>query len=143
MNLLVVRSAFGDKATEGTLFVDGVRECCTLEPTFRDGEDENIAAIKVTGKTAIPDGTYGVTINFSPKFECDMPLLTGVPDFEDVRIHPGNSDVDTEGCILLGETVVNGDFIAASRVAFDAFFPKLQAAIASGDTVTVTVQKGG
>lgn len=142
MKLLVVRSAFGDKATEGTLFVDGVRECCTLEPTFRAGEDENIAAVKVKGKTAIPDGTYGVTITFSPKFGRDMPLLTGVPDFEDVRIHIGNSHVDTEGCILLGETVVNGDFISGSRAAFGAFFPKLQAAIAAGDVVTIEARKG-
>ena len=141
MNLLVMRSAYGDKATEGTLFVDGVRECCTLEPVFRVGEDQDIAAVKVQGKTAIPDGTYGVTISYSPKFGCDMPLLTGVPDFEDVRIHPGNSDVDTEGCILLGETVVNGDFIGASRVAFDAFFPKLKAAIAAGDVVQISLAK--
>jgi Family of unknown function (DUF5675) len=141
MHLLVTRSAFGDKATEGTLFVDGARECCTLEPTFRAGEDENIVAVKVKGKTAIPDGTYGLTISFSPKFGREMPLLTGVPDFEDVRIHTGNSDVDTEGCILLGEQVVDGDFIAGSRVAFNAFFPKLQAAIAAGERVTITVRK--
>lgn len=141
MNLLVVRSAFGDKATEGTLFVDGVRECCTLEPRFRPGEDETIASVKIAGKTAIPDGTYGVVITFSPKFGRDMPLLTGVPDFEDVRIHPGNSDVDTEGCILLGEAFVTGDFISGSRVAFDAFFPKLQAAIAAGEPVKIMLQK--
>ena len=100
MDPLVMRSAYGDKATEGT--AASLMGCARVlhagdAGVARGRGTVDIAAVKVRGETAIPDGTYGCDHHaMSPKFGCDMPLLTGVPDFEDLRIHPGNSDVDTE-----------------------------------------------
>jgi hypothetical protein len=51
-----------------------------------------------------------------------------VPNFEGIRIHPGNTSKDTEGCILLGYTWTGGDFIGKSKDAFNDFFTKLQEA---------------
>ena len=126
-------------ATLGFLTINGARECFTLEPEVREVAGQPVASWKIAGKTAIPVGTYNVTIDFSPKFGQAMPLLEGIPDFAEVRIHPGNTDADTEGCFLLGLTSPGGDFIGNSRAAFDSFFPKLQAAISAGDTPTITV----
>jgi hypothetical protein len=79
--------------------------------------------------TAIPAGTYEVVINFSERFKRPLLLLLKVPDFEGVRIHPGNTEADTEGCILVGR-MKPPDFIGESRVAFEALFTKMQDAAA-------------
>jgi hypothetical protein len=79
--------------------------------------------------TAIPAGTYEVVINFSERFRRPLPLLLNVPNFTGVRIHPGNTDEDTEGCILVGKAK-QPDLIGESRVAFEGLFTKLQDAAA-------------
>ena len=81
--------------TLGTLrFEDGF-VCQTLEDPVREGP-------KIYGDTAIPLGTYAVTITRSRKFNKMMPLLHNVPGFGGVRLHCGNNTDDTSGCILVG-----------------------------------------
>lgn len=133
MELTVKRFEFGTNYTIGKLSVDGVYECYTLELKVRE------PFVKVQGQTAIPQGTYKVTIDYSNRFGKDMPHVLDVPQFEGVRIHQGNTDKDTEGCILLGNTWAGGDFIGNSVLAFNAFFPKLEAAIKAGQEVTLTI----
>lgn len=133
MKLTVIRDQRDDVCTIGQLCVDGAPECYTLEDIVRpDG------APKVFGQTAIPAGTYQVVITFSPHFQRELPLLVNVPDFEGVRIHPGNTAADTEGCILVGVDRL-ADSIGHSVIAFDNLFPKIQAAIAAGDTVILDI----
>jgi hypothetical protein len=83
--------------------------------------------VKIKAETAIPKGSYKVIINESNRFKRLLPLLLNVPDFEGVRIHSGNSNHDTEGCILVGQTR-NKNYIGQSRKAFDKLFKKMQAA---------------
>lgn len=131
MKLKLTRTWPDAACTIGTLSVDGVMECYTLEDVVRTGP-------KVFGQTAIPAGTYGVIITFSPHFQRDLPLLVDVPNFEGVRIHPGNTAADTEGCILVGVDKL-ADSIGHSRVAFEALFPKIQQALARGELVSIEV----
>jgi hypothetical protein len=58
-----------------------------------------------------------------------------VPNFEGVRIHPGNSNHDTEGCILVGQSI-SKDYISKSRKAFEKLFKKMQ--LAKEITLTIT-----
>lgn len=87
------------------LLVDGKYFCDTLEPQVRDlnhnGFFDN-GEKKVAGKTAIPYGTYKVTLTLSPRFGRILPLLHDVKEFVGVRIHSGNTADDTQGCILVG-----------------------------------------
>lgn len=106
-----------DTSTIGELLINGIFECFTLEDTERK--------VKIKGETAIPKGTYKVIINESNRFKRLLPLLIDVPDFEGVRIHSGNSNHDTEGCILVGKTR-NKNYIGQSRKAFDKLFKKMQ-----------------
>lgn len=103
----------------GELLVDGIFECFTLEDVERP--------VKIKGETAISKGTYKVIINRSNRFKRLLPLLIDVPDFEGVRIHSGNTNHNTEGCILVGQTR-GKDYIGQSRKAFDKLFKKMQAA---------------
>lgn len=118
-------------ASEGKLYADDVFECYTLEDVERDA--------KVKHETAIPRGTYKVTITYSPHFGRDLPLVNDVPGYDGIRIHPGNTDKDTSGCILVGRVRGGEDLIKESRMAFDALFLKLSKAQAAGDAITLTV----
>jgi hypothetical protein len=115
-----------DTSTVGELLIDGLFECYTLEDTER--------IIKIKGETAIPKGTYKVIINESNRFKRLLPLLINVPGFEGVRIHSGNSNHDTEGCILVGQSR-NKNYIGQSRKAFDKLFKKMQ--VAKDITLTI------
>jgi hypothetical protein len=119
MDLRVKRSEFSEESTIGELSVDGQFECYTLE--------DKVRSVKIMGKTAIPAGRYEVVINFSQRFQKPLPLLLNVPNFEGVRIHPGNVATNTEGCILVGETKIE-NFVGQSRVAFNRLFQKMKAA---------------
>jgi hypothetical protein len=134
MKLISRRKEYGDNYTISELSVNGVYECFILEDTVRP------KGVKIFGNTAVPAGTYNVVINFSNHFQKLLPELLNVPMFEGIRIHSGNTDVDTEGCLLVGTTWGGGDFIGNSVVAFNHLFPQLQAAIAAGESVTIEIQ---
>ncbi|WP_050465090.1 DUF5675 family protein [Herbaspirillum autotrophicum] len=119
MEMFLQRGRSTSKSTPGKLFIDGRFECYTLEDVVRP------AGIKVYGETAIPAGKYRVQLTMSPRFKRVLPLLLAVPNFEGIRIHPGNTDKDTDGCILVGDSATP-DFVGQSRVAFDRLFAKLQ-----------------
>lgn len=145
MEILVKRGPSKQGATIGELFVDGVRECYTLEDEVREpGADVAITPAwvlswKIPNVTAIPRGRYQVTITHSPHFGCDLPLLLNVPGYTAVRIHWGNKAADTDGCILVGQTS-EANLIYKSKAAFDILFPKIKAVLAANVPVYVTVQ---
>ena len=125
--------------TLGDLYIDGEWQCVTLEDRVREIPGVPVDKWKVPGETAIPSGTYAVFINDSPRFGRPLPMLLNVPGFTGVRIHPGNTAKDTEGCILVGKKVV-GESIVESRIAFGELFEKIQDAIDSLDKVHITVE---
>lgn len=116
MIISVRRTDYLEKCTIGQLYVDWVWKCYTLERPPHP----------ITGKGCIPPGDYPVIIDFSNRFQRDMPHILQVPGYQGIRIHPGNSDQDTEGCILVGLEWNGGDFIGQSKFAFDQIFSIIQ-----------------
>jgi len=117
MELKLKRTNLTPDFTLGEFYIDGLFFCYTVEDTVRD--------VKIKGQTAIPYGRYKVIINMSNRFKKLMPLLLDVPGFEGVRIHSGNSALDTEGCLILG-MVKTGNGVGMSRVAINKLMEKLQ-----------------
>lgn len=126
MLITIKRYKSSEKGTVGRMFFDGFYFCFTLEDVVRsDG-------VKIQGQTAIPAGNYEVTIDMSNRFKKLMPHVLNVPLFSGIRIHPGNTSENTEGCILVGRTNPERGKIGESKLAFDEFMVKLETGLKKG-----------
>ena len=135
MILKIYRDTFTEDSTIGDLSVDGNFFCYTLEDYDRRLEN---GGKKVYGKTCIPRGTYDVVIDFSPKYNKEMPHVLSVPGFEGVRIHAGNMAKDSEGCILVGSTK-SKDFIGNSTATFNKLMTLMDEAYAKAEPITLEI----
>lgn len=111
MNLKLLRNRFNDIRTTGQLYVDEEFFCFTLEDKVREIPLAPVEKWKVQDETAIPQGRYRVTLDRSPKFGPDTISLHDVPGFQYIRIHSGNTEKDTEGCIILGYRLNNDNTV--------------------------------
>lgn len=146
MNIKLLRQHSNEVCTIGTLSVDcDDFTCFTLEDKDRHLSQtdslEAIKQLKVYGKTAIPYGTYEVAVTFSNRFQKFLPLLINVPGFEGIRIHTGNTEADSLGCILVGtQKDVLNDRILNSRTAFAELILLINEKIKS-EKVFITIAK--
>ena len=148
MKITVKRTAKLPTYTIGNMYIDGKYFCDTLEDTDRGLRQDmalaTIKRIKQPGVTAIPMGTYKVDMNtISPKYStraayqfCQgkLPRLQNVPGYEGILIHIGNTDRDTEGCILVGENKVKGQVINSTET-----FKKLYSILLTGKNITIEI----
>jgi len=150
MKYEVLRVSSQKDSTSGLLFEvnNGKRTflCYTLEDEQRD--------VKVWGETRIPAGTYKLGLRteggfhnrylsrYGADFHKGMIWVLDVPGFEWILWHSGNTDENTAGCLLLGNSqesnlVKKDGFIGASRDAYKLVYPRVLAAIESGLDVEV------
>ena len=116
MKLVLIRHARRADYTIGRLEDEnGMKICDTLEPTWRNYKG---GEMKIPKKSAIPEGSYRMVVTKSRRFQKYLPLLVGVPGFEGVRIHSGNTSRDTEGCILVGQNIQVGK-VLWSRITLE------------------------
>lgn len=148
MKINLIRTQFGNDATNGLLFIDEVFECFTLEDQYQDK--------KVFGETCIPEGTYPVEFRkeggfhnrYSTKYDFHKGMLEikDIPNFKWVLFHLGNTDENTAGCVLVGDTqqdldVSKDGFIGSSGNAYKKFYPKVATALEKGESVSLIVSK--
>jgi len=135
----LIRKIFLENVTGGELFLGDLFLCYTLEDTDRKLEE---GGVKIPGKTAIPRGVYDLVLDYSIRFKRILPHLLDVEDFEGIRIHAGNTEADTEGCVLLGEVRSVSDnsyHIEKSRAAFLEVFKRMQAIKFSGEAMEIEI----
>lgn len=122
MKLSLTRTLSTPLSTSGELALDGQKECYTLERP----------------EVQIPTGLYKIEIRYSPRFNRPLPHLLDVPGRSDILLHSGNWPRDTEGCILVGQTL-GDNMIMSSRAALDPLIQKIQLALDKGEPVTIEV----
>lgn len=142
MEITVKRRYRASDYTIGTMYIDGVRFCDTLEDTDRDynrnGSLDDPGEGKVMHRTAIPYGTYRVTLRRSPRFGRDLPYLHDVPGFEGILIHRGNTPADTSGCILVGENKAKGQVLNSTPYEIE-LIRRLREAATKGEEVNIRI----
>ena len=146
LQLRLIRDTRYVSCTIGTLYayIDGGeldRICYTLEDfcneTYNCQSPDEIKAVKVAGKTAIPFGAYHLTFEYSPKFKREMLTINNVPGFSGIRIHAGNNADQTDGCVLVG-MAVHGTTITSSREALDDL-EKIVKGLGNGEAILFIV----
>ena len=131
MNLRVIREPSTAAATLGILLIDGVFTCWTLEDVVRP--------VKIPGETAIPAGRYDVRLSLSQRFQKLLPEILAVPGFTGIRIHAGNTQADTHGCLLVGR-IRAYDRVEESKLALMNVMEHLRRATTAGDPITITIE---
>jgi len=143
VKLKLQRRFLGDDYTIGSLFIDGLYVCDTIEDKVRDvnkdGDLDDPGEEKVFGETAIPYGTYAVDLTMSPKFKRVLPILLDVPHFTGIRIHRGNTAKDSHGCILPGENKIKGGVINSTKYEM-LIVERTLTAIRNGEQIWIRIE---
>ena len=153
MKILVKRIAKKATYTIGKMYLDGEFFCNTIEDKDRglrsDMSLEEIKKIKIPSVTAIPTGTYKITIDvISPKFSKKasyqyiggkLPRLIGVKGFDGILIHQGTTEKDSAGCLIVGKNTVVGK-VTRSQTTFRALYAKMKEAKERGEEITITIE---
>lgn len=108
MNIKLLRTKSYPTHTSGQLYLEDEFFCFTVEDVVREIEGQPVEHWKIPGETAIPRGKYRLTFETSPRFGPDTITIQSVPGFKGIRIHAGNTHLDTEGCPIVGFRLLNG-----------------------------------
>lgn len=142
MEIKVIRKYKKETYTIGEMWVDGKLFCSTLEDKDRglrqDMSLSQLKKMKIYGVTAIPYGTYDVTVYFWPKYRKKYPLLLNVPAYTGILIHAMQNASQSLGCIGVGENKIKGGLVNCEK-----YVRKLTTlcdeAIKRGEKVTITI----
>lgn len=153
MDLLLDRKYKKESYTIGNLYINKEFFCNTIEDKDRGLLNtmslEEIKSKKISSITAIPRGTYKITLDvISPRFGsrkfykevCDgkLPRLLNVKGFEGVLIHCGNSAKDSSGCIIVGKNKIKGG-VTESQETFKTLYKKLKDAKDKGELLVLVI----
>ena len=138
MRLELYRFSSQNESTLGILYIvnDETNQkdflCFTLEDQKRE--------VKVYGETRIPKGSYqieyrkegGYHNKYSKRFPSihrGMLEIRDVPNFTHILLHCGNTDDDTDGCLLVGnvvsQNITKDGFLGQSTDCYKRIYPIL------------------
>ena len=151
MELKLIRKYKKQDYTIGQLYYNDQFLCNTLEDHDRGLHSnmsiEEIKKIKKPLLTAIPTGTYNITLDIvSPKFSkypfyqevCKgkLPRLQNVKGFDGILIHCGTRADNSSGCILVGLNKIKGGLVESKEI-FKMLYQLLQDHKQEGLTITI------
>lgn len=148
LNLL--RFSDDGETTVGLLYIDDRFYCYTLEDTYHK--------VKVPGETRIPAGNYRINFRkqvtpLTEKYRSRYPEwftfhleIENVPNFTGIYIHSGGTFNDTEGCILVSDSLSVGDtqtFLNNSRNTFRSLYGYLSQRLDSNQKILIKIRDEG
>ncbi len=151
LNLILQRYSDNGDSTQGLLHVIDNNSLLFLNYTLEDEFRE----VKVKGETCIPNGLYEIaqrkvlspmTERYRRKYKWfDWHLeLQNVESFQNIYIHIGNKDEDTDGCILVQDNANNntikGGFNGSSLPAFERLYNLIRTELNNGLKVFIRVR---
>ena len=153
MELIVDRKWKKQNYTISNLTIDGKWFSNVLEDTDRGLDSsmsiDKVKQLKKPSITAIPRGTYEITLDVvSPKYSTNsfykqvcngkVPRLLNVKGFEGILIHAGNTEKNTDGCLLVGVNKVKGQVIN-SKETFKELYKLLKDKHNKGEKITIKI----
>ena len=131
MHILITRHRYKPATIDGQLSIDGIRICDCAE----------------NAHTALPPGTYSITIVHCRQYARKMPLITPISNQSSVinnricpMLKPGNGVYNRkDGSILVGEYLVPG-CLKHSRFTFDNLYDRIRKNLERGNEVTLTIR---
>ena len=152
LNLILQRYSDNGDSTQGLLHLIDNNSLSFLNYTLEDEFRE----VKVKGETCIPNGLYEVkqrkvlspmTERYRNKYDWfDWHLeLQNVEGFQNIYIHIGNKDEDTDGCILVQDNANNNTvkdgFNGSSLPAFERLYNLVRSELNDGGKVFIRIRK--
>lgn len=145
MEIKVQRVLSNKEETLGIMYLNGVPFCWTIEDQKQDK--------KVMKETRIPEGVYEIKLRTEgghhekyakqfPAIHKGMLELQNVKDFQFILIHIGNTEKDTDGCILVGDAPVLGEklSIVQSTVAYEKMYKRVISCLDAKEKVTIKIE---
>ena len=131
MHILITRYRYKPATIDGQLSIDGIRICDCAE----------------NAHTALPPGTYSITIVHCRQYARKMPLITPISNQSSVinnricpMLKPGNGVYNRkDGSIIVGEYLVPG-CLKHSRFTFDNLYDRIRKNLERGNEVTLTIR---
>ena len=131
MHILITRHRYKPATIDGQLSIDGIRICDCAE----------------NAHTALPPGTYSITIVHCRQYARKMPLITPISNQSSVinnrvcpMLKPGNGVYHRkDGSIIVGEYLVPG-CLKHSRFNFDNLYDRIRKNLQRGKEVTLTIR---
>lgn len=154
MELLIDRKWKKQSYTISNLYINGEWFCNCLEDADRGLDnsmsEDMIRTLKKPSITAIPRGTYEITLDVvSPKYSkvqfykdvCNgkVPRLKNVKGFDGILIHAGNTDKDSSGCLLVGQNKIKGQ-VVNSKETFKQLYKLLQDGKSRGEKIVIKIK---
>jgi len=130
MQLVLNRTYYAD-GVNGTLLIDGVPVCHTIELPWKDNR---------TGVSCIPEGVYALSKRYSDRFGQHL-LLQGVPNRSLILVHAYNNALqESRGCIAPVSVLTGNGRGERSRAALQLIISKVYPVLAQGVPVFITIK---
>lgn len=119
MKMVIKRTSYNEDGTFGLFYIDGVFHSYTLEPEDKNNQKDI---------SCIPKGVYTCKRVRSPKFGNTF-MVMDVPNRSAILFHSGTTEIDSRGCIILGDVVGHDEKnnkigVFGSKMAIKRFLDK-------------------